>query len=165
MWFRRKRNPSPAEPMSGLREQALTVAAADLGIGPATDRPHVWGVLMETGYPQAVATLVVFADGTTSLYFSNGGGIIGAGAHASVRAAGTQLLAVAERSLAILTPAGATPLPGIGQVRFYVRTFEGTRSAEAAEQALGGGKHALSQLFLAGHAVIAAVRENTPPPK
>ena len=117
---------------------------------------------METGYPQAVATLVVFADGTTSLYFSNGGGIIGAGAHASVRAAGAQLLAVAEQHLATLEKTAATPLPAVGQVRFYVRTFDGTLTAEAKEQDLGARRHALSGLFLAGHAVIAAVRQSTP---
>ena len=41
-------------------------------------RPDVWGVLMELGLEQGVATMVAFADGTVSLYFSGGGGIIGA---------------------------------------------------------------------------------------
>jgi hypothetical protein len=35
-------------------------------------------VLMELGLEQGVATMVAFADGTVSLYFSGGGGIIGA---------------------------------------------------------------------------------------
>jgi hypothetical protein len=99
MWFRRKSKADPAETIRGLRQHALTVSAADLGLGPTADRPQVWGVVMETGYPEAVATLVVLGEETTSLYFSNGGGVIGAGEHAAVRAAGEILLASAEQYL------------------------------------------------------------------
>jgi hypothetical protein len=45
----------------------------------------ILALLMETGYPEAVATLVAVADGTSSLYFSNGGGFIGVGTPAGVR--------------------------------------------------------------------------------
>jgi hypothetical protein len=34
----------------------------------------VWGILMETGYSEATATLLALGDGTTSLYLSSGGG-------------------------------------------------------------------------------------------
>ena len=44
--------------------------------GGTPEMPVVWGVVMETGYPEAVVTLVSLGDRTTSLYFSNGGGII-----------------------------------------------------------------------------------------
>jgi hypothetical protein len=117
---------------------------------------------METGYPQAVATLVVFGDGTTSLYFSNGGGVIGAGEHDVVRAAGETLLSSAEAHLDDFAVAVGTPLPEVGRVRFYVRTFNATLSAEANEEDLGEGRHQLSPVFHAGHSVISAVRESTP---
>jgi hypothetical protein len=162
MWFRRKPKPDPAEAFRGLRQQALTTDAAGLGLGPVAARPHVWGVVMETGYPAAVATLVVFADGTTSLYFSNGGGIIGAGGHAAVRAAGEGLLTAAEGHLADFAAAVGTSLPSVGRVCFYIRTFNGTLSAEASEQDLGEGRHRLSPVFHAGHTVISAIRESTP---
>jgi hypothetical protein len=113
---------------------------------------------METGYPSGTATLVTFADGTTSLYFSNGGGVIGAGAHAAVRSASERLLATAEAQLADLEPATETPLPQVGRVRFYIRTFSGTLTAEAAEQALVSKHDRLSPLFHAGHGVITAIR-------
>ena len=162
MWFRRKPKADPAETIRGLRQHALTVSAAELGLGPTADRPQVWGVVMETGYPEAVATLVVLGEGTTSLYFSNGGGVIGAGEHAAVRAAGQIVLASAEQYLDGFTVTAATPLPGVGQVRFYLRTFTGTLSAEANEQDLGERRHKLSPLFHAAHSVIAAIREATP---
>jgi hypothetical protein len=116
---------------------------------------------METGYPEAVATLVVLADGTTSLYFSNGGGVIGAGEHAAVRAAAQNLLSSAEEHLDGFMAVVETPLAHVGQVRFYIRTFNGTLSTEANEDDLGEGRHKLSRVFHAAHSVISAVREST----
>ena len=159
MWFRHKPKGDPADAVRSLREQALTVGAAELGLAPTAARPHVWGVLMETGYSEAVATLVVLADGTTSLYFSNGGGIIGGGQHAIVRAAAEAFLSAAEDQHSDLAEALATPLPELGEVKFYVRTYNGTLGAGANEQDLGESRHHLSPLFHAGHAVIDAVRE------
>jgi hypothetical protein len=117
---------------------------------------------METGYPEAVAILVVLGDGTSSLYFSNGGGIIGAGGHARVRTVSDQVLSTAEAHMTEFTKAEATPFPAVGRVRFYVRTFEGTVTAEASEDDLGEERHSLSPLFHSGHAVIAAMRESSP---
>ena len=161
MWFRRKQ-PEPSEAVHELRRRALTVSAPDLGLSPVGQRPHVWGVVMETGYPQAVATLVAFADGTTSLYFSNGGGVIGAGGHAVVRQAGEALLSAAEAQIHDFAEVHDTPVPGVGRVRFYVRTFQGLMGAEADENELGEGRHTLSPVFHAAHWVISAVRESTP---
>jgi len=147
------------EAVRELRELALTRAAADLGLSPGPEHPNVFGILMETGYPEAVASLVVFAEGSTSLYFSNGGGVIGAGEHASVRATLGAFFAETEAHLSAFTPPRSTPLPAPGRVRFYLRTFRGTLTAEADEQALGNMQHELSPVFHSGHAVVAAVRE------
>jgi len=163
MWFRRKPKSDPTEAFLGLRQQALSVDASDLGLSPTGDAALVWAVLMETGYPEAVATLVVLGDGTTSLYFSNGGGIIGAGGHDAVRAAGKLLLSSAEAYLDGFTETAGTPLPEVGRVRFYLRTFKGTLSAEADVEDLGEGRHTLSPVFHAAHSVISAIRESTPP--
>ena len=43
-------------------------------------------------------------------------------------------------------------------MRFYVRTFQATLTAEANEQDLGQNRHKLSPLFHAGHAVITQMR-------
>lgn len=94
----------------------------DSDLAPATALGRVWGVLMEIGYPEPVATLVALSDGTTSLYFSNGGGVIGAGEHGAVRDAASHLLTVANAHIANFEPTSATPLPTVGRVRFYLRT-------------------------------------------
>ena len=141
-----------------LRAQALTRSAQELGVAPGPQHPNVFGILMETGYPEAVATLVVFVEGSTSLYFSSGGGVIGAGEYESVRATHGPFFAEAEARLGLFAKAEETPLPAAGRVRFCLRTFQGTLTAEADEDDLGEMRHELSGLFHAGHDVITAVR-------
>jgi len=158
-WSRRKEPSSPAEMSQHLRSEALTRSAEDIGVVASPEHPNVFGIIMETGYPEAVATLAVFAEGSTSLYFSSGGGVIGAGEHESVRETHGPFFAEAEARLAAFTKTTEMPLPAEGRVRFYVRTFRGTLTAEAAEDDLGEMRHELSDLFHAGHAAIAAVRE------
>jgi hypothetical protein len=161
VWFRKKPKPDPGEVVRLLRMQALDRAPDTLGLAPSADHPRAWSILMETGYPKAVATLLAVMDGTTSLYFSSGGGVIGAGAHQPVRAALGPFFAAAERHLDVFEAARETPLPEPGRVRFYLRTFDGTLTAEASEQELGSDRHELSPLFRAGHDVLAAVRTST----
>jgi hypothetical protein len=153
-----KPKPTPAETSRKLREQALRVAAPDLGLSPTSARPDVWGVVMDLGFEGAVASLAVFAEGSASLYISTGGGVIGAGEHAPVRAAAEKLLDAAQSNLAGFRPAAESALPGPGRVHFHVRTFHGTLAAEGDEQDLGHGRHTLSPVFHAGHAVITEIR-------
>jgi hypothetical protein len=123
----------------------------------------VSALLMETGYPEAVATLVAVADGSVSMYFSNGGGIIGAGEHAPVRQVAQKLLSTAESYVARASRAAEFPLPTPGNVRFYFVTAKGVVTVEAAEDDLGYGRHAFSTLFHQAHELIAAIREHSPP--
>ena len=147
-----------AEVMRELRDLALGVDPAVLGLQPTKERAHVWGVLMETGYPEGIATLVALADGTTSLYLSGGGGILGGGGHAAVREAVEAFLQETEAHIAAFAPTASTPLPEIGRVRFYVRTFKGMLTGGATEEDLGYNRHSLSPVFHSGHAVVSALR-------
>lgn len=113
---------------------------------------------METGYEQAVATLVAVADGTTSLYFSTGGGIIGAGAHESVALASRQWLEAGAMFREQLHPVADPPLPAPGQTQFVAVTNDGLRAAVALEEDLGGNRRALSPLFSSAQEVITQVR-------
>jgi hypothetical protein len=78
----------------GLRGQLLSLDPAEAGLDRFTADRRVLGALMETGYPTGTATLVALADGTTSLYTSTGGDIIGGGGHARVAAASRSFLTV-----------------------------------------------------------------------
>jgi hypothetical protein len=158
-WFRKSKPQSVVNDVySGLRNQVLSVKPGDIGVSPTSDMPVVWGVLMETAYPKAVVTLVSLADRTTSLYFSNGGGVIGAGEHAEVAQATIGLISLAQQFHSQMQPTASFPTPAVGKVRFYLLTFSGVLTAEADEQDLGHERHQLSPLFHKGHEVIGNVR-------
>lgn len=149
-------NAAPAEVYAGLRRQVLDLRADQLGDEFA--QAPILALLMETGYEQAVATLVAVADGTTSLYFSTGGGIIGAGAHESVALASRRWLEEGAAFLGELEPVADPPLPAVGQTQFVAVTNDGLRAAVAPEEDLGRNRHALTPLFYAAQEVITQVR-------
>jgi hypothetical protein len=153
----RDARPDPRAVYLGLRRQALTLTPAALG-RDAADGVPVLAALLETRYPGAVATLVGVADGTTSLYFSNGGGMIGAGARSDVRAATARWLAVCGLQLPQLAPLAEPDLPGEGYSRLLAVTPDGLFGALAPTAELGERRHVLSPLFFAAQGVITQVR-------
>jgi hypothetical protein len=139
-----------------LRRQILELGPDQ--VGPQGPGAPVIALLMETGYPEAVATLVGVVDGSTSLYFSNGGGTIGAGGHSEVAAATGRWLEVGAGFLQHLSPVEEPSLPGNGQTQFVAVTPDGLMSTIAPEEELGNGEHVLSPLFYAGQDVITQIR-------
>ena len=150
---------SPSEMSKELRTMVLNLRASDIGINKDDYPLKVWGVVMETGVDEGYYTLVSLADGSTSLYFSNGGGIIGAGEHVEVKKVSHQFLAVANQSVEHAVSTESFPTPENGQTIFYFLTFDGVKTYSAPEQMLGEEKDKLSNLFHAAHAVIAEVRQ------
>ena len=155
---RRARAPArdPGAPTADLRARLLHGTSTQFGVAPVAG---IWGVLVEVGYPQVAATVVALGDGTASLYLSAGGGAIGGGQHPSIQAAARRLVALAGRHAAGMTPVREFPLPGPGEVTFYLLTDAGVRRGGAAERALEAGDHPLSELFFAGHEIITGLRE------
>ena len=146
----------------GLRSRALNVKAADLGVAPDPEAP-IHGVIMETGYPEAVATFVCLRDGTVSLYLSNGGGVIGGGQHDSVRAACLEMFAITNRYaadfLAACKPVATFALPANGDVFFYLLANDAVHQAKCREDALAAQNDPFSALFNNCHAVMSEVRQ------
>jgi hypothetical protein len=150
---------SPGGVYSSLRHQALSTRRAEIGLSaPSHDAP-VWGVLMETGYPGATATLFALGDGTTSLYLSSGGGVIGGHAHENVRQANAAFIEVANQFYQQMMPCESFPIPETGQTIFYSLTDEGILTGGGLEIDLGYGRHPLSPLFHAGHKVLTQLRQ------
>jgi len=144
-----------AEIYDSLRKQVLSLTPEQLGEygnGP------VLCVIMETGYPEAIATVVAVADGSASLYFSNGGGIIGAGEHSEGRAAALSVIDYSERFLKHTKSIKTFPLPQKGDTRFYFVTPKGVKTAEAKEEIFGNDKHKLSPLFHKVHNLIYTIQ-------
>lgn len=149
---------SPGGVYSGLREQALSLDRTALANSAAESGAQAWGVLMETGYDSFTATLLALADGTTSLYLSNGGGVIGGQGHETVRQANAAFLNQANQFLAELKPTSLYPIPEREQTVFYVLTDSGILTGGGTTNDFGYGPHPLSPLFHAGHEVIAQLR-------
>ena len=147
----------PGSVYAGLRQQILRLTPDQLESGAFADAP-ILALLMETGYPEAVATLVAVVDGTTSLYFSNGGGFIGAGAHATVAEASRRWLESGHAFLPRLSVITDPPLPTVGITQFVAVTPGGLRATDAPEDELGDGRHSLSPFFYAGQEVITQIR-------
>lgn len=142
--------PPPEEIYLGLRNRVLTLDPTSEG---RRDQP-VWGCLVETGYPNGIATLVCLYDGTTSLYTSSGGGMIGAGGHARVVRQNAELLTILRAHLRAMSPSTDDKLPENGQTIIRALTSAGQRLFEAPSNDLVEGRSELSEVFYAAHLVI-----------
>jgi hypothetical protein len=147
---------TPAEVYEGLRQQVLRLTSDQLG--DAFAGAPILALLMETGYPKAVATLVGVVDGTSSLYLSNGGGFVGAGSHDAVAEANRRWLESGLTYLPKLPAISDPSLPTNGMTQFVAVTPEGHRGATAPEADLGNGRHSLSPFFYAAQEVITQIR-------
>jgi hypothetical protein len=145
-----------------LRNRALNVTTAELGLEPDPTAP-IHAVIMEAGDQGTVSTFVCLRDGTVSLYFSTGGGVIGGGQHETVRDACFEMLSItnkyAQEFLAACTRVSTFALPGDGEVFFYLITSDGVYQAQCMEDALAEQRDPFSALFNNCHAVMAEVRQ------
>jgi hypothetical protein len=150
-------------PYLGLRSMALAIEPGSIGVAPTAELPHVYGVVMDMGYDTGTATVVAFADGSVSMYYSSGGGVIGAGGHEQIRSAAHQLLVVAERELAAFSDSQPDELPAVEHTQITVLSYDGSLRAAAATDDLGEGRLPGSPVFLAVHDVITQIRELSAP--
>jgi hypothetical protein len=154
-------NTVPSEPDQTylqLRSRILNLKPSEVGLAPSNNAPHVWGVLMETGYDVGIASLVSFADGTTSLYYSTGSDMLGSGEYTPVAEASKALVAQAEIHLQQMSSSNVVPLPEVGQVRFTLLTYSGIVFAEVPLKTVTGGDHLLSPLFIHAQETLTQLR-------
>jgi hypothetical protein len=136
---------------AGLRELALTGGQNHFGFALP---PEPWAVVLETGLDTGAYTVVAVKDGTASIYYSTGGGIIGAGNLPAVAAAAKTLVALAARHSSAFTLAKPQALPRQGHTALYIRRGTDLLYLTALEEDLGEGPHPQSELFHAAHELI-----------
>lgn len=136
----------------GLRTRALELDAETV-----EPQDGMIALLMETGYDEAVATVLATSDGGASIYFSNGGGLLGAGEYEQVRNIVFEILTEAKRHVENLSSTEEYPLPSLGETRFYLVTEQGVLTASSEEERLGNNKHELSPLFHQVHKLISYI--------
>jgi hypothetical protein len=139
--------PDPAPIYLKLRQRLLNLSPTALGISASKAAPHVWGVLVEMGYEAGTATLTAYADGTTSLHYSTGGGLLGRGDYLPLAEAAKALVAQAEADMQNLSRSTEFPLPEAGKVNFIVLTYSGIFAEEAPEKKLLANTHPLADLY------------------
>ena len=150
---------SPKDMFNELRSMVLNLNPKSIGL-TKDNFPHpVFALVMETGFPEGSYTLSSVADGSTSLYFSNGSGIIGGGEHKEVRDASNHLLSGAQHFFDKANKVTDFPKPKAGNVIFYFITFDGVHSYSALEDDLGNERDDLSNLFFSAHNVITELRK------
>jgi hypothetical protein len=140
-----------------LRDRALSLDPTEIGLQPDQSNP-VYGILMETAIDDVVVTLAAIGDGSVSLYFSNGGGMIGMGEHEGPRKACLSFLSFAAQFTSHLKPTREFPLPQKGYATFYFLTVTGVLWSNTRESDLAKDRHPLSPLFHKGQEVIAEAR-------
>ncbi len=143
-----------AEVMKALRNKLLTAKPEEILEGEDA-KAKVWGVLMDYAFPSGVATLVSVRDGTSSLYTSTGGGVLGGYV---ARDEAKAFVAAAEKHLKDMKRTEAFPYPVAGRVKFYVLTRDGVFTAEVGMKELGERTHRLSPLYHSSNQVLNQLR-------
>jgi hypothetical protein len=141
-----------------LRRQLFDLDATELGFSPSLESPRVFVAVMDVGFPQGVATLVSMVDGTTSIYTSGGGGIIGTGEQEDVAAATRVYVTSTDQAIEHLHLTRDTGLPADGEVILRALTYDGAFAGVASVEDLQTGLHPLSRAYAAAQLVITAVR-------
>lgn len=142
----------------GLRGRLFLTDPKILGLAPDGDE-RFWGLVVDMGVENGVATLVVLRDGSISLYFSNGGGLIGLGQHDELHELARAILDLAEQFTLEGPEADRDSLPSEGDTRFnFLGYTGGVRAIEEKDEDLEEG-HALSPLFNAAHDLVAAAEK------
>jgi hypothetical protein len=152
--YRRNRAQKPTDllpaqrknPYPRLRALALYSKRIPNSMGNPSSPTEPWGVVLDWVLSAAVATVVAFSDGSASVYFSSGGGLLGGQAHEPIRNAARQAVAVAAEFQPQMELTTVFPLPQPGIVVFYLLTDSGVFTSSAFESALKTRSHALSKL-------------------
>ncbi|NLA43958.1 hypothetical protein GX865_07530, partial [Candidatus Saccharibacteria bacterium] len=113
---------------------------------------------MESGYQEAIISLRCIGDGSISIYFSNGGGMIGIGEHEAARVEGLKLINIANEYINKGEKVETNILPKNGETFFYIRTKTGNYLIKDIEDRLGDNKSEYSPLFYQAQNVITQAR-------
>ncbi|MFO0961287.1 MAG: hypothetical protein U0625_00115 [Phycisphaerales bacterium] len=148
--------PRRENPFLGLRAKALGVTREEISLPAPTPPEAAWGAIVELHMGTEVV-MVTFSDGTASLYFGYGGGVIGGGGHDSVRAVGAELLAECERLRPLMVPAQDDGPPPKGRFRIWLRTDAGLLRAEVEMKGQAAADPRFREAFHLGQKFFASL--------
>lgn len=140
-FFREKPPTAEAPSYEGRRSRVLALKDSDISLAAEDYVDGVWGVVADLREGKSTATIVAIGDGSASVYYSDGGGRLGAGDSTPAVAGLAKKLVRAAGERKDLGPASVFPLPADGQMSVYVLTKSGVKTGppaplEAAVRAL-----------------------------
>ncbi|QDT42343.1 hypothetical protein Pan241w_24260 [Gimesia alba] len=113
-----------ADVYQGLREQVFDFKSDALESSKPENDHSVRCILMEMGLQEAVVSLLAHSDGTVSLYFSNGGGILGLGQQEGPHRVSQELLQMIPQFQSELDSTSDYSIPIPGRSKLYVFTCD-----------------------------------------
>jgi len=153
-----KTQSDPREVYIGLRNSMLRGSRSKFSLTAASSPTEPWGVAMDWGVEKGTVTVVALSDGSASVYFSTGGGLIGGGGQEPIRKAAKKAVEVARAVQVSTRAATAFPLPQRGGVTFYLLTDNDAFTANTTEAELSAGSHPFRELGDAMQGVITQYR-------
>lgn len=145
----------------GLRNMAFTTTPVQLGLSLPTDKPIVYGVIMDWEMGGATASMVTYQTGDASLYLSSGGGVIGGGQHQNVKSVAKQFVSLAQTFLDKTTKTETTPLPSTDEVKFYLLTNKGVCVGQEQMKNFENNSSTWLKLFEQGNIVLTELRKTS----
>jgi hypothetical protein len=155
------KKPAPQRPIDvymGLRNTMLHGSRAKFGLAPGLGPNDPWGVLMDWGVNNGIATVVAASDGSASVYLSGGGGYIGGKGQEPVRLAAQKAVEIARTVQLPSQPTIDFPVPETGGVFFYFLTDAGVFMFRTSVQDLKSPTHPLRTIGDAMQGVITQYR-------
>ena len=150
---------SPEEVYMDLRRKALETSPMHLGPAGDVKEDEAYALLMEMGIGNTVMTLASFANGDASVYYKNGGGMVGGSSHEPIRKAAKDFVLLAQKALPRMKKTTDYPAPSPDSVRFYALTPKGVFTVETSRQSLGDAQNALAAMYYGGQEVVSQMRQ------
>ena len=141
-----------------LRKTMLDGPRTKFDLPPTSKPTEPWGVLMDWGVNNGIATVVAASDGSASVYFSSGGGYIGGIGQEPIRLAAQRAVDVARTVQLPPQPATDFPLPETGGVFFYFLTDAGVFTFQTSVSELNSPADPLRKIGDAMQEVITQYR-------
>lgn len=147
-----------ADVYQGLRNQVFDLSSEDLVLSKPDNDRSVRCLLFEMGRPKAVVSLLAHSDGTVSLYFSNGGGILGLGQHEGPRRVSQELLQMVPHFLSEFNPTSDSSIPIPGRSKLYVFTSDQVLVLDSVEDTSENDRLSQSPLYGKAQELINEIR-------
>ncbi len=146
----------------GLRNQALATTPSDIGLSLENNEQVYTAVVDIPISKEKIVSLVCFFDGTVSLYYSTGGGLLGIGQkHESVRQAGGSFLYSAGQALKYLKKTSQYDLPDGDLAFVFLLTGDGVYKAEFNMSKIDKYEKPIQFLNFLIQNILCKIRENT----